>query len=54
MTEDRHGMGLHDTQAERRTSPLVKLVGYTVVALLVLAIILLTTGIVEMSPLGGP
>jgi hypothetical protein len=29
------------------------LVGYTVVALLVLAIILLATGIVEMSPLRG-
>ena len=52
MVDDRHGSGLNDTHAERRTSPAVKLIGYGVIALLVLAILLLATGIVDMTPFG--
>jgi hypothetical protein len=47
-------MGLHDTHAERRTSSVTKFIGYGVIALLVLAILLLATGVFEMTPLGGP
>ena len=54
MPDDRHGMGLHDTHAERSTSPVLKMIGYGVIALLLLAILLLATGIVDMTPLGGP
>jgi len=54
MAEDHHGQGLHDTQAERSTSPAVKIIGYAVIALLLLAILLLATGVVKMSPVGGP
>jgi hypothetical protein len=54
MPDDRHGMGLHDTHAERRTSPVTKLIGYGAIALLLLAILLLATGVVDMTPLGGP
>ena len=49
MAEDRHGQGLHDTQAERSTSPAVKMVGYGVIAVLLLAIILLATGAVKFG-----
>jgi hypothetical protein len=54
MAEDRHGMGLHETQAERSTPPFVKAIGYGVIVLLLLAIVLLATGIVDMTPLGDP
>jgi hypothetical protein len=50
MPEDQHGQGLYDTHAERSTSPLVKVVGYAVIALLILAIFLLATGIVKFGP----
>jgi len=50
MAEDRHGQGLHDTQAERSTSGAVKMLGYGVIALLVIAIILLATGAVKFGP----
>lgn len=50
MVEDRHGQGLHDTQAERRTSSSTKAIGYAVIALLILAIILLATGAVKFGP----
>lgn len=49
MPEDRHGQGLHDTHAERSTSSTAKIAGYGVIALLVLAIILLATGIVNLG-----
>ena len=50
MVEDRHGQGLHDTQAERSTSPAAKLLGYAVIAALLIAIILLATGAVKFGP----
>jgi hypothetical protein len=53
VDDDRHGQGLHDTQAERRTSPAAKTIGYAVIALLLLAIILLATGVVKFGPYGG-
>jgi MFS superfamily sulfate permease-like transporter len=53
MAEDRHGQGLHDTQAERSTSPAAKTIGYAVIAILLLAIILLATGVVKFGPWGG-
>ena len=43
---------LHRT--EGKANQTAKIVGGTVVALLVLAILLLATGIVEMTPVGGP
>lgn len=49
MPKDRHGQGLHDTQAERSTSAAVKVIGYGVIALLLLAIFLLATGIVDLG-----
>jgi hypothetical protein len=49
MPEDRHGQGLHDTHAERSTSAAAKVFGYGVIALLVLAIFLLATGIVDLG-----
>lgn len=49
MPEDRHGQGLNDTQAERSTSSAAKMMGYGVVALLILAILLLATGIVDLG-----
>lgn len=53
MAEDRHGQGLHDTQAERSTSPVAKMAGYAVIAILLLAIILLATGVIKFGPWGG-
>jgi hypothetical protein len=49
MREDRHGQGLNDTHAERSTSSTAKAVGYGVIALLVIAIILLATGILDLG-----
>jgi hypothetical protein len=53
MAEDRRGQGLHDTQAERSTSPVAKMAGYAVIAILLLAIILLATGVIKFGPWGG-
>jgi hypothetical protein len=50
VEQDRHGQGLHDTQAERSTSPMVKALGYGVIAVLLIAIILLATGAVKFGP----
>jgi hypothetical protein len=50
MPEDRHGQGLHDTQAERSTSPAAKMIGFAVIAILLIAIILLATGAVKFGP----
>jgi len=50
MAENRHGQGLHDTQAERSTSPAVKIVGYGVIIALLIAILLLATGAVKFGP----
>ena len=52
MVEDRHGQGLHDTQAEKSTSSAAKMAGYAVIAILLLAIILLATGVVKFGPFG--
>ena len=53
MAEDRQGQGLHDTQAEKSTSPVARTLGYAVIAILLLAIILLATGVVKFGPWGG-
>jgi hypothetical protein len=50
MPEDHHGQGLYDTQAERSTSPVVKIIGYGVIAALIIAIILFATGLVKFGP----
>jgi hypothetical protein len=50
MAEDRHGQGLNDTQAERSTSPAVRIASYGVITALVIAIILLATGAEEFGP----
>lgn len=45
--DDQH---LYDTDAEKRTSPAAKAIGYAVIALLLLAIVLLATGAVKFGP----
>ena len=50
MAEDHHGQGLHDTQAERSTSPAVRILGYGAILVLLIAIILLATGAVKFGP----
>ena len=50
MPEDRHGQGLHDTQAERSTSPASKMFGYGAIVVLLVAIVLLATGAVKFGP----
>ncbi len=39
---------------EARTPRTAKAIGYAVILLLVLAIVLLASGVVKMSPVGGP
>jgi hypothetical protein len=43
---------LHRT--ERKANHTARIVGGAVVALLLLAILLLATGVVDMTPIGGP
>jgi hypothetical protein len=52
MRHDPNDQHLDDTDAESRTSPAVKTIGYGVIALLLLAIILLATGVVKFGPYG--
>lgn len=49
MSEDPQGQRLHDTHAERRTSSAAKIAGYGSIALLVIAILLLATGIIDLG-----
>jgi hypothetical protein len=50
LRDDEPGQGLHGHDAEERTSPAVKIAGYLVIAILLLAIILLATGAVKFGP----
>ena len=50
MERDRHGQGLHDTHAERATSPAAKLAGYAAIAILLIVVVLLATGVLKMTP----
>jgi hypothetical protein len=50
MTDDRHGQGLHDTQAQRSTSPVAKMLGYGAIIVLLIAVVLLATGAIKFGP----
>jgi hypothetical protein len=48
--DDRDRQRLNDTDAEQRTSPAVKTFAYAVMAILLLAIILMATGVIKFGP----
>jgi hypothetical protein len=54
MPQDLDSRERSGSTPEERTPRPVKAIGTAVILLLLLAIVLLATGVVDMTPLGGP
>jgi hypothetical protein len=54
VEDQRQNKDVRQVETEKRALPAAKMLGIAFIGLLLLAILLLASGLVKMSPVGGP